>query len=235
MGSQGLLLELVEKLEFSSPADPRGVPAAGLLALSPVDGADDPGLILVRRPDSMRTHAGQVGLPGGAVEPGDPDGVAAALREAEEEVGLDPAGVRVLGSLDRTYLPVSNFDVLPVVGLWDGAGELRASPAEVAGILHPTLRQLADPANHGVLPFSRIIPEAEFRRREVPDLLGPVFWVDGTLVWGFTAGLLAGFLRQLGLAAPPVPSGWGGPPAAPRPRRPPRGPPCPGPHPPPPP
>jgi 8-oxo-dGTP pyrophosphatase MutT (NUDIX family) len=208
------LLDRVGRLPFVTPADPAGVPASVLLALSPVTSADDLRLVLVRRPDTLRQHAGQVGLPGGAVEPGDADGVAAALREAEEEVGLDPAAVRVLGSLDRTYLPVSNFDVLPVVGLWDGAGELRASPAEVAGILHPTLRQLADPANHGVLPFSRIIPEAEFRRRNVPDLLGPVFWVDGTLVWGFTAGLLAGFLRQLGLAAPPVPSGWGGRPAA---------------------
>jgi 8-oxo-dGTP pyrophosphatase MutT (NUDIX family) len=208
------LLDRVARLPFVTPADPAGVPASVLLALSPVTGADDLRLVLVQRPDTLRQHAGQVGLPGGAVEPGDADGVAAALREAEEEVGLDPAAVRVLGSLDRAYLPVSNFDVLPVVGLWDGAGALRPNPDEVAGILHPTLRQLADPAKHGVLPFSRVIPEAEFRRRNVPDLLGPVFWVDGTLVWGFTAGLLAGFLRQLGLAAPPVPDGWGGRPAA---------------------
>src|SRR6266542_5399082 len=98
MSSDGLLLELVEKLEFSSPADPRGVPAAVLLALSPVEGADDLSLVLVRRPHFMRNHAGQVGLPGGAVEPEDRDEVAAALREAHEEIGLDPAGVRVLGT-----------------------------------------------------------------------------------------------------------------------------------------
>jgi 8-oxo-dGTP pyrophosphatase MutT (NUDIX family) len=198
-----LLLELVEKLEFSSPADPLGVPAAVLLALSPVDGADDLELVLVQRPHSMRTHAGQVALPGGAVDPGDPDGVAAALREAHEEVGLDPASVRVLGSLDRSYIPVSNFDVLPVVGLWDGRSALRPNPGEVAGILRPSLRQLADPSNHGTMPLERLVGDAGLRGR-APDLSSPVFWVDGVVVWGFTAGLLALFLRSLGLDAPPT-------------------------------
>jgi 8-oxo-dGTP pyrophosphatase MutT (NUDIX family) len=203
MSTERLLVELVEKLEFSSPADPRGVPAAVLLALSPVDGKDDLGLVLVRRPDSMRTHAGQVALPGGAVDPGDPDGIAAALREANEEVGLDPASVRVLGSLDRSYIPVSNFDVLPVVGLWDGRAPLRPNPAEVAGILRPTLRQLADPANHGTMPIAELVGDAGLRGR-APDLASPVFWVDGVIVWGFTAGLLVLFLRSLGLDAPPA-------------------------------
>ena len=203
MSTERLLVELVEKLEFSSPADPRGVPAAVLLALSPVDGKDDLDLVLVRRPDSMRTHAGQVGLPGGAVDPGDPDGIAAALREADEEVGLEPASVRVLGSLDRSYIPVSNFDVLPVVGLWDGRAPLRPNPAEVAGILRPTLRQLADPANHGTMPLEELVGDAGLRGR-APDLASPVFWVDGVIVWGFTAGLLSLFLRSLGLDAPPA-------------------------------
>jgi 8-oxo-dGTP pyrophosphatase MutT (NUDIX family) len=203
MSTERLLVELVEKLEFSSPADPRGVPAAVLLALSPVDGKDDLGLVLVRRPDSMRTHAGQVALPGGAVDPGDPDGIAAALREADEEVGLDPASVRVLGSLDRSYIPVSNFDVLPVVGLWDGRAPLRPNPAEVAGILRPTLRQLADPANHSTMPLAELVGDAGLRGR-APDLASPVFWVDGVIVWGFTAGLLSLFLRSLGLDAPPA-------------------------------
>ncbi|HZD71907.1 MAG TPA: CoA pyrophosphatase, partial [Actinomycetes bacterium] len=151
------LVERLASLPFSAPADPRGIPAAVLLALSPVGGADDLGLVLVRRPHSMRNHAGQVGLPGGAVEPGDRDEVAAALREAHEEVGLDPVGVRVLGTLERLYISVSNFDVLPVVGLWDGDEPLRPNPTEVAGILSPTLRQLADPANHGAVPLARLV------------------------------------------------------------------------------
>jgi len=203
MSSDGSLLEQVSRLDFSAPIDPRGVPAAVLLALSPVEGTDDLGLVLVRRPDSMRTHAGQVALPGGAVEPGDRDAIAAALREAHEEVGLDPDEVTVVGSLDRAYIPVSNFDVLPVVGLWDGRSPLRPNPAEVDGVLRPTLRQLADPANHGSMPLRRLVGEAGLRGR-IAELASPVFWVDGIVVWGFTAGLLAAFLRSLGLDAPPV-------------------------------
>ena len=106
------LLDRVARLPFVAPGDPTGVPPSVLLALAPVDGADDLELVLVRlRPGHLRQHAGQVGLPGGAVEPEDADGVAAALREAQEEVGLDPSGVRVLGSRDRAYLAVSDFDV----------------------------------------------------------------------------------------------------------------------------
>jgi 8-oxo-dGTP pyrophosphatase MutT (NUDIX family) len=202
------LLDRVARLPFVIPGDPLGVPASVLLALAPVAGADDLELVLVQRPDHLRQHAGQVGLPGGAVEPGDVDGVAAALREAQEEVGLDPGGVRVLGSLDRAYLPVSDFDVLPVVGVWDGLAPLTPSPDEVAGILRPTLRHLADPANYGTMPFSAILGQDEVLARGAPDLRSPVFWVDGTLVWGFTAGLLAGFLRSLGLRAPPIPEHW---------------------------
>jgi 8-oxo-dGTP pyrophosphatase MutT (NUDIX family) len=186
------------------------VPASVLLALAPGEEDDDLELVLVQRPGHLRQHAGQVGLPGGAVEPGDADGVAAALREAHEEVGLDPSGVRVLGSLDRAYLAVSDFDVLPVVGVWDGLAPLTPSPDEVAGILRPTLRQLAAPAGHGTMSFEAIMGEEEVAARNLPsDLSSPVFWVDGTLVWGFTAGLLAGFLTSLGLQAPPLPAYWG--------------------------
>ena len=203
------LLDRVTRLPFVIPGDPTGVPASVLLALAPVEGADDLELVLVERPGHLRQHAGQIGLPGGAVDSTDTDGVAAALREAQEEVGLDPSGVRVLGSLDRTYLAVSDFDVLPVVGLWDGLAPLVPSPDEVAGILRPTLRQLADPANHGTMPFSAIVGEEGLAARGIPDLATPVFWADGVLVWGFTAGLLVGFLDSLGLKAPPLPTYWG--------------------------
>jgi 8-oxo-dGTP pyrophosphatase MutT (NUDIX family) len=213
------LHDQVAGLPFVAADDPTGVPAAVLLALSPVDGADDLRLVLVQRPEHMRTHAGQVGLPGGAVEPGDADGVAAALREAEEEVGLDPASVRILGSLGRAYVAVSNFDVLPVVGLWDGRAPLRPSPDEVAAILRPTLRELADPASQELVPLTRLLPPAAVRARGIPPgAVSPVFWVDGVAVWGFTAGLLSAFLRELGLAVPPVPQGWERRPVAPPPR-----------------
>ena len=188
------LLDRVTRLPFVIPGDPTGVPASVLLALAPIEGADDLELVLV-------------GLPGGEVELTDADGVEAALREAQEEVGLDPSGVRVLGSLDRAYLAVSDFDVLPVVGVWDGLAPLTPSPDEVAAILRPTLRQLADPANHGTMTFGEILGGEALAARAIPgDLSSPVFWVDGTLVWGFTAGLLVGFLDSLGLHAPPLPA-----------------------------
>jgi 8-oxo-dGTP pyrophosphatase MutT (NUDIX family) len=221
------LLQRLAELPFVTPAEPTGVPAAVLLALAPVpEGSgghpgrvprrigsgvgDDLDIVLVRRPDHMRQHAGQVALPGGAVDPGDRDHVAAALREAEEGVGLDRREVRVLGSLSRAYLHVSNFDVVPVVGVWDGRAPLRPNPSEVASILRPTLRQLADPANHGTLAYDRILPPAARSGRRLPaDAWSPVFNLDGVIVWGFTAGLLSGFLDALGLTAPPLPAWWG--------------------------
>jgi 8-oxo-dGTP pyrophosphatase MutT (NUDIX family) len=195
----------------------RGAPAAVLLAFSPV-GGDDLDVVLVRRPDTMRSHAGQISFPGGAVDAGDADGTAAALREAREEVGLDPGLVEVLGTLPRVPLEVSGFDVLPVVGRWPGGAPLRPNPTEVDVILRPRLRQLADPANHGLMPLRELVgPERLAQRRLPPDAASPVFRVDGHLVWGFTAGILTALLPQLGLPAPPLPPGWPRPGPAPPP------------------
>ena len=203
------LSDRLHALPFAPPAkpSPAAVPAAVLLALAP-SGEDDYDLILVRRPTHLRRHAGQVGLPGGAIEPGDADETAAALREAWEEVGLPPSAVRVLGTLERAYVAASGYDVLPVVGTWDGRAPLVPNPGEVAGILRPTLRQLADPANHGTLPLEAILPPEQAAARSPAHVTSPVFHVDGVVVWGFTAGLLVRFLTLLGLPAPPVPPDW---------------------------
>jgi 8-oxo-dGTP pyrophosphatase MutT (NUDIX family) len=195
-------------LPFAARGAWRGVPAAVLLAFSET-GDGDLDVVLVRRPASMRTHAGQIGFPGGAVDAGDADGPAAALREAREEVGLNPAGVEVLGTLDHMPLEVSGFDVLPVVGLWSGRETLRANPAEVDGILRPRLRHLADPARHGLVPLTELVPpERVAARRLPPGAVSPVFRVEGHVVWGFTAGVLCLLLDGLGLPAPPLPPGW---------------------------
>jgi 8-oxo-dGTP pyrophosphatase MutT (NUDIX family) len=196
------LLARLRSLTYVDPGTWRAVPAAVLLAMAPVPGADDLRVVLARRPDFMRNHAGQVAFPGGAVEPGDADGVAAALREANEEVGLDPAEIEVLGSLPLVPLAVSGFDVLPVVGLWSGRGELRANPVEVDQIIQPTLRELADPANHRLVPLTELVGDRARLRGLPPDAASPVFQVHGQRVWGFTAGVLTGLLAQLGLPAP---------------------------------
>jgi 8-oxo-dGTP pyrophosphatase MutT (NUDIX family) len=196
------LLERLRALTYAEGGRWLAAPAAVLLAMAPVDGVDDLRIVLARRPDFMRSHAGQVAFPGGAVEAGDADGVAAALREAEEEVGLDPAGVEVLGSLPRVPLAVSGFDVLPVVGLWDGRTELRANPVEVDQIIQPSLRELADPANHRLVPLTELVGDPARLLELPPDAASPVFSVHGQRIWGFTAGVLARLLNQLGLSAP---------------------------------
>ena len=155
-------------------------------------GEDPPGsgwagaqVLLIERAHDMRSHAGQVAFPGGAVDPGDDGAVAAALREAVEETGLDPAGVEVFGTLPALFLPVSDFVVTPVLGWWREPSSVSAvDPAEVASVHRVPLADLLDPANR-------------FRVRHPAGYVGPAFGVAGLLVWGFTAGLLD---RMLGLA-----------------------------------
>ena len=97
-----------------APADAR--PAAVLMLFA--DGDNGPELLLTERAAKMRNHAGQISFPGGATDPEDADAIATALREAHEEVGLDPDTVDVFGTLPTLWLPPSNFAVTPVLGYW---------------------------------------------------------------------------------------------------------------------
>lgn len=147
------------------------------------EGATGPDVLLIERARTMRKHAGQPAFPGGALDPedGDPlqDGpVTAALREAAEEVGLEPASVEVLGQLPALYLPPSGFVVHPVVAWWRHPHEVRVvDEAEVAAVARVPIAELVDPANR-------------LRVRHPSGWLGPGFEVRDLLVWGFTAGLL---------------------------------------------
>ncbi len=98
------------------PTDGSGRPAAVLIAFC--DTPDGPGLLLTQRASGMRSHAGQAAFPGGSVEPADADAAATAVREANEEVGLDPASVRILTEMVVRYLPPSRFLVTPVIAWW---------------------------------------------------------------------------------------------------------------------
>ncbi len=161
---------------------------AGVLVLVAPDAAGEARVVLMERPTYDGLHSGEISLPGGKVEPGDADIVATALREAGEEVGLDPAaaGVRVLGRLDEVWIPVSRFALSPVLAVAERPPELRASPAEVARILRPPVTTFLPGAPRRLV--ERTIRDWPLRYTAYPVVAED----DGTelLVWGATARIL---------------------------------------------
>ncbi|MFD1829121.1 MULTISPECIES: NUDIX hydrolase [Streptomyces] len=158
-------------------------------------GDGGPELLLMERASSLRSHAGQPSFPGGALDPedGDPGGdgpLRAALREAEEETGLDPSGVQLFGRLPRVYIPVSGFVVTPVLGWWREPSPVApVDPAETARVFTVPVADLVDPANRAT-----VVHPSGFR--------GPCFLVGNTLVWGFTAGIIDRVLHFAGWERP---------------------------------
>ncbi|HEX3787575.1 MAG TPA: CoA pyrophosphatase [Pseudonocardiaceae bacterium] len=144
-----------------------------------------PDLLLLRRADTLGKHAGQVAFPGGSADPDDDGPVGTALREAVEEVGLRPDGVRPLALLPRLYVPVSGFDVTPVLAHWQQPSPVRAvDPGETAAVARVPISLLTDPAHRLVV-------------RHPSGVNSPAYLVPGMLVWGFTAALVTMCL-QLG-------------------------------------
>ncbi|MYN64686.1 MAG: CoA pyrophosphatase [Acidobacteria bacterium] len=162
-------------------------PAAALVLLYPLD--DAPHVLLTVRAGRLGKHAGQVSFPGGLIDAGE-SVRDAALREAFEEVGLDPAAVRVAGALSPLYITVSNFAIHPVAGVAASTPRLRPSAAEVARLLPAPLAALADPAN---------LRRGTRWRGDLPCDV-PYFEVRNERVWGATAMVLAELLTLLDLA-----------------------------------
>lgn len=158
-------------------------------------GRRGPEVLLLERAGSLRSHAGQASFPGGSLDPadGDPDGegpLRAALREAQEETGLDPDGVQVFGVLPKLYIPVSSFVVAPVLGWWRRPTPVDAVDlGETARVFTVPVADLADPANRATVTHP-----SGYR--------GPAFTVADVLVWGFTAGLLDRILHLSGWERP---------------------------------
>ncbi|WP_129630561.1 NUDIX hydrolase [Candidatus Oscillochloris fontis] len=168
-------------------APPHVVPrrAAALILLFPQD--DHLHLPLTLRTSHLPTHRGQVSLPGGAIDPGDASAEAAALREAHEELGIDPGMVEVLGCLSSFYIPPSNFMLTPVVGLCAQAPTLQPHPGEVELAFTVALDQLLDPAT--------VVVE-EWQMQGVPVRV-PYFALAGQKVWGATAIALSELVARL--------------------------------------
>lgn len=173
--------------------DPERVPeglrdAAALLLVYP-DG-DRWSLPLTVRGAELRSHTGQVSLPGGSVD-ADESIEMAALREASEEIGVPPAAVRVLGRLTPLHIPVSGFLLHPVLGVADARPLFLPAAWEVARIIEVPVTTLLDPA---VLKRERQTRQRDGQAVEV-DV--PFFDVDGERVWGATAMVLAEFLAMV--------------------------------------
>lgn len=159
------------------------VPAAVLIAVTE---RERPGVILTHRPETMRNHAGQVAFPGGKIDPGDTDAIAAALREADEELAIPPTSVRVLGATDL-YMSGSGFAITPVLARIPSDLPIRPDPVEVAGWFEAPLDFLLDQRNH-------VYRKAEWRGavRQYVE----IDW-EGHRIWGVTAGIIANLARRM--------------------------------------
>ncbi|MFF3026095.1 NUDIX hydrolase [Microbacterium sp. NPDC057944] len=155
--------------------------------------AADLDVLLQRRAATLSSHPGQVSFPGGRREEQDADAVATALREAEEETGLDPAGVEVLATLSELPLAASNHLVTPVLGWW-------RSPSRVVAVDHAeTVEVFRVPVAHLLDPDIRFTSTISRMGR---TWKGPAFDVDGTIVWGFTAMVLDALFDATGWTIP---------------------------------
>ena len=161
------------------PSDAR--PAAALLLLYPGD--HGPSIALTVRASGLRRHAGQISLPGGATDPGETL-VEAALREAHEEIGVDPASVRILGELTPVHVLVSGFTLHPIVGLTHLRPAFVPAAHEVAAVIEVSVADLQDASHirHGT------------RTREGMAIEYPYFDLKGHQVWGATAKVLGEFI-----------------------------------------
>jgi len=164
------------------------VPAVSEKLLAPAD-LD---VLLLQRAQTLEDHPGQVAFPGGGIDPGE-SVVGAALREAEEETGLNPAGVDVLGVMPELALPRGNFLVTPVLAWWAAQSPVRVVDyGESAQVFRVPVRDLLDPDNRVMATVSRAGQTFQ----------SPAFTVNGVVVWGFTGMILNQLFEQLGWAVP---------------------------------
>ncbi|MCK6589617.1 MAG: CoA pyrophosphatase [Polyangiaceae bacterium] len=177
-----VLRRVLAEREPARRSAPKATPAAVLIGL--FDGPlGEPRVWLVRRPQGLRSHSGQVALPGGKRDPGDVDLVATALREADEEIGLPSSAVEVLGVSDE-IVTSTGYHVTPIVGWIHEPFTPRPNPSEVSRAFSAPMDAFRD---RGVL---RALP-LEVLRRMVRS-----YRVEGEIVWGLTAAILGGLVQR---------------------------------------
>ena len=154
---------------------------------------DDADLLLTVRAGTLRHHAGQAAFPGGAADPGDPGPVHTALREANEETGVDPGRLQPLATLDRMFIPPSGFHVVPVLAYSPDPGPVSVvNESETAAVARVPLRAFINPENR------LMVCRTGLERRYA----GPAFLLNEMLVWGFTGHVISAMLDAAGWAQP---------------------------------
>jgi 8-oxo-dGTP pyrophosphatase MutT (NUDIX family) len=171
------------KNDLRATMEGSGTPAAVLIAVTE---RAEPGLILTMRPETMRRHPGQIAFPGGRVDPEDPDEIAAALREADEEIALPRSAAEIVGTLGR-YRTVTDFDIVPVLAVIPPDLVLVPYAAEVAAVFEVPLAFVLDRAN--LVEQTAVLDGIDRRFLEIT-------WGERR-IWGATAAMLANLAARL--------------------------------------
>ena len=172
------LVRIQEMMNFSHGLD--AIQSSVLILFYPIE--DGIGLVLMLRPEYKGIHSGQISLPGGKYEEDDESLIFTALREAKEEIGVDPTQIQIIGQLTEMYIPPSNFMVTPVMGYQATKPVFMADPKEVARIVEIDLKDLLDSKNFQM---------KKMKLRLGFNLKVPSYVIDGNIIWGATAMILS--------------------------------------------